>query len=93
MKVAIYGQYYKNEDKLYVEELFETLRNNNIKFVIEESYFLGLKDSIEASDSTTFSSYKDLAEDFDFMITIGGDGTILRAITRTQKWFMEAFFA
>ncbi len=81
MKVAIYGQYYKNEDKLYVEELFETLRNNNIKFVIEESYFLGLKDFIEASDSTTFSSYKDLNEDFDFMITIGGDGTILRAIT------------
>ena len=34
MKVAIYGQYYKPEDKVYVEELFQILQKNNIDFVL-----------------------------------------------------------
>ena len=43
MKVAIYGQYYKTEDKIYVEELLQILENNEIEFVIE-------KQSAEAAD-------------------------------------------
>ena len=37
MKVAIYGQYYKNEDKKYVEELFSTLNKHAVQFVIEKN--------------------------------------------------------
>ena len=37
MKVAIYGQYYKPEDKAYVEELFQILQKNNIDFVVEKN--------------------------------------------------------
>jgi len=81
MKVAIYGQYYKTEDKIYIEELLQTLQNHAIEFIIEEHYYLGFKDDIKLQQIKTFSSYKELNSSFDFMFTVGGDGTILRAAT------------
>ena len=81
MKVAIYGQYYKIEDKVYIEELLDTLQKENIEFVIEEHFYLGFEKSINVQNVTTFSSYIELDDSFDFIFTIGGDGTILRAVT------------
>ncbi|MBL4938955.1 MAG: NAD kinase [Lutibacter sp.] len=81
MKIAIYGQYYKPEDKIYVEELFNTLTKHGIAFVLEKNYYSGLKKHLQVSPVKTFSSYKELDNSFDFMFTIGGDGTILRAVT------------
>lgn len=81
MKVAIYGQYYKVEDKIYVEELLQLLKKNNIKFVIEANFYSNLKNSIKLKNVSTFNSYEELDSSFDFMFTIGGDGTILRAVT------------
>jgi len=81
MKVAIYGQYYKPEDKVYVEELFQILQKNNIDFVVEKNYYSGLTKSIDIEPLKTFSSHHELNSSFDFMFTIGGDGTILRAVT------------
>lgn len=81
MKVAIYGQYYKPEDKEYLEELFQILEKNKIEFVIEQNYFSGLQKEITLKNIQTFSSYTELNASFNFMLTVGGDGTILRAVT------------
>ena len=81
MKVAIYGQYYKPEDKEYIEELFQILEKNKIEFVIEQNYFSGLQKEITLKNIQTFSSYTELNASFNFMLTVGGDGTILRAVT------------
>lgn len=81
MKVAIYGQYYKVDDKIYIEELLHLLQKNNIDFVIEQLFYSNFKDNIKLQNLKTFNSYKELDNSFDFMFTIGGDGTILRAVT------------
>ena len=81
MKIAIYGQYYKPEDKAYIEELINTLDKHAIEFVIESNYYSGLIKHIKIPAIKTFTSYKDLDNSFDFMFTVGGDGTILRAVT------------
>ncbi|MEX1383992.1 NAD kinase [Lutibacter sp.] len=81
MKVAIYGQYFKIEDAQYVEDLFQILTNHNIEFVIERKYYKHLKSNLNIDKYNTFSSYRKLDNTFDFMFTIGGDGTILRAVT------------
>jgi len=78
MKVAIYGQYYKSNSKVYVEKLLDILENNNIDFLIEQEFF-NLFES--KKQYKTFTSHLDLGETFDLMITIGGDGTFLRAVT------------
>lgn len=81
MKVAIYGQYYKVDDKIYIEELLHLLQKNNIDFVIEQLFYSNFKDNIKLQNLKTFNSHKELDNSFDFMFTIGGDGTILRAVT------------
>lgn len=81
MKVAIYSQYFKIEDTKYVEELFQILRANNIAYVIELNYYKHLKKHLNLEKCETFSSHKKLDDTFNFMFTIGGDGTILRAVT------------
>lgn len=81
MKIAVYGQYYKPEDKTYIEELLKTLKIHKIEFVIEHNYYLGLKKYIPALNAETFSSHTELDTSINFMLTIGGDGTILRAVT------------
>ncbi|REE80739.1 NAD+ kinase [Lutibacter oceani] len=81
MKVAVYGQYFKIEDTEYVENLFNTLNKFNIDFVIEHRYYKSLKKHIKLQNHKIFSLHSELNNSFDFMFTIGGDGTILRAVT------------
>ena len=81
MKIAIYGQYFKIEDKIYVEELLQKLDKHHIEYVFESNYYSELKEHIIIKEATTFNSYDDLNDTFKFMFTVGGDGTILRAVT------------
>ncbi|WP_196885743.1 NAD kinase [Aureivirga sp. CE67] len=82
MKVAIYGQKYKEETKPYLTKLLKHLKKKGIKVVFEFHYYYQLKEHIDEKDSfETFLNHEDLPADTKYFITIGGDGTILRAIT------------
>lgn len=81
MKIAIYGQYYKTEDKAYILELLKKLTSLNAEIFIEIEYSQGMANDIDVSGYQLFYSYKELNESFNFLITVGGDGTILRAVT------------
>lgn len=81
MKIALYGQYYVSENKSYVNELIQTLDKFKVTYCVEKQFFEGMSNDFNLPDITTFSSYHDLDNSFDFMFTIGGDGTILRAVT------------
>lgn len=80
MKVAIYGQY-RNDDHVYVKRLFAILKRYSVDIVVEKDYFEVIKEFIQNISVSTFSSHEELDSSFDFMITIGGDGTMLRAVT------------
>jgi len=82
MKIAVYGQFYKEEVSIYLENLFNALEKNNIAIVIERKFNDAIKKKSNLSiNYPTFSSHKDLDSSFDMVITIGGDGTFLRSIT------------
>jgi len=85
MKIAIYGQYYKQEDQPYVKELFENFHQRKIDYVIEKNYDDGLTKHIELPNHPTFTTHDELDNSYDFMLTIGGDGTILRAVTFVRE--------
>ena len=85
MKIAVYGQYYKAEDQPYVEELFENFHQRKIEYVIEKNYDDGLSKHIKLPDHAIFETHNDLDNSYDYMITIGGDGTILRAVTFVRE--------
>jgi len=82
MKVAIFGQYYQNDTRPIIKDIFVFFNRNNIEMVIEEKFLEILyKEEIVSKKYNTFSSHIDLDSSFDILISIGGDGTILRAAT------------
>lgn len=82
MKVAIFGQYYQNDTRPIIKDIFLFFNNNNVELVIEENFLKILyEQEILKNEYKTFNNYKCLDSSFDLLISIGGDGTILRAAT------------
>ena len=81
-KVAVYGQSYSISAEKEIKILLEVLLENNIVCFIEKQFYdLLVYEKILEKKYPTFSHFSDLNSSFDSMFTIGGDGTILRAIT------------
>lgn len=82
MKVAIYGQYYQNSTEPIINDIFDFFNHNKVEMVIESDFLKLLNEKeIINTDYATYSSHDELDGSFDMMISIGGDGTILRAAT------------
>jgi NAD+ kinase len=82
MKIAIYGQSADKISKNIFLELLSISKSENIILLIEEKYNSILLQKSKASHNhKLFSSYEDLDSEVNLMITIGGDGTLLRSIT------------
>jgi NAD+ kinase len=86
MKVAIFGQYYQNDTRPIIKDIFVFFNRNNVELVIEEKFLEILyQEEIVGKKYNTFASHEDLDSSFDILISIGGDGTILRATTFVQN--------
>src|SRR5574343_242001 len=82
MKVAIFGQYYQKDTRPIIKDIFVFFNRNQVEMVIEENFLKILyEEKIVEKQYKTFSSHTDLDNSFAIVISIGGDGTILRAAT------------
>ncbi|WP_223034749.1 NAD kinase [Hanstruepera marina] len=82
MKIAVFGQSFhkSNEESLHV--LLDCLKTKKVTVYIERQFFNTTKNLFNnLLDSETFSTFDILDSSYDLLISIGGDGTILRAIT------------
>ncbi|AWK04344.1 NAD kinase [Flavobacterium crocinum] len=80
MKIAIYGQYYQNSTEPIIKDIFQFFNSNNVEMVIEENFLKMLYEKqLVKKDYKTFPSNTALDNSFEMLISIGGDGTILRA--------------
>ena len=82
-KIAIYGQSYTVSSEKEINILIQLLEKKNVEFFFEKEFHDLLLESKTITKSyATFSSFIDLSSlGTDFMFTLGGDGTILRAVT------------
>jgi NAD+ kinase len=86
MKVAIYGQYYQNSTEPIIRDIFVFFNQNNVEMVIEAEFLSMLYEKeLVKKEYKTFQSHDELDSTFDMMISIGGDGTILRAATLVRN--------
>jgi NAD+ kinase len=82
MKIAIFGQYYQNNTAEIVTKVVEFLEKNEISIAFEHSFLSILQEkSIVLNSFVSFSNYAELDSDINALISIGGDGTILKAAT------------
>jgi len=78
MKFAVYGRIYQENYEKIIFEILSFSKEKNIKLVFEKNFFELLPNN-KTIDAETFSNHSQLNSSFDLLISIGGDGTILRA--------------
>lgn len=83
MQVVIYSQLLKEKDIPHIQELFDLLAEENFSTYVYGPYLEEIRPHLTFSkDVGVFESYLDFKlKRFDMVITLGGDGTILRAAT------------
>ena len=82
MKIAVYGPLYNERSKSTIKILIEYLKTQNADVFFEKDFYESvLKNSNIDIESFSCDTFKSLDTSFELLISIGGDGTILRAIT------------
>ncbi|MEE6187294.1 NAD kinase [Mycovorax composti] len=82
MKVAVYSRGIAPSTYEDVKTFFEELRHYKLKYVLYKPLYEELKEPLNLSDRTpTFTVSEDLDSDVEFIIGLGGDGTLLDTIT------------
>ena len=81
MNIAIYGRPINTNQVALTESVLNHLKKNDCNIRIHEPYLNFLESNLKTKlSSKTFISYDDIKNDTDFLISIGGDGTLLDTI-------------
>ncbi len=80
--VVLFGKTLSSSNVIFVREILDYLHRVGLKFVLEENYAQLLRDQhkIEIT-SPTFKNYNEVKDQAEVVFSLGGDGTILEAIT------------
>ena len=82
MRIAVYGNPFNPVKAKYVQHLIHKLEENNIAIIIEHQFHDFLIDHLQfKKDVDIFDTAKELQENADILLSIGGDGTLLNTIT------------
>ena len=82
MTIAIFGTEYPEQFNKYIHHLIKKLEGEHINLLIEEKFYSFLKKDIRFKKTVnTFNNYDQLKDNADFLLSIGGDGTLLKAVT------------
>lgn len=82
MKIAVYGQYYKDNTEDIIDKVLRVFDNYNPEVAFEANFYNVLNEKgLLPKPFSVFSGHEDLNNGYDMFISIGGDGTMLRAAT------------
>ena len=82
MKAAIYSRVIEEEQQHNIQVFFDELERQKITPVIFNQYYEQIKNIIRLPvDTAVFSVAEDLTPQIEFMISLGGDGTLLDTVT------------
>jgi NAD+ kinase len=86
MKAAIYSRVFEQAQKDEIQLFFDELANQKITPVIFQHFFEQIRDVIRLPENAaTFSLSEHLTRDTEFIISLGGDGTLLDTVTLVRE--------
>ncbi len=88
MRIAIFGKYFKEERYSEVQAFFHKLEEKQIYFAVYRKYLDDcLRNGVHLpANLPTFNNHEEFVKgNFDFLFSIGGDGTILNCIEIMQE--------
>jgi NAD+ kinase len=86
MQIVVFSTVFKEKDLPYIQTLFDVLHEEGINAYVFAPYLEQLRGHVQfKSDVGTMESYLDFkTHRFDYVVTLGGDGTILNVITQVR---------
>lgn len=86
MKVAIYSRAIDYERPVEIQQLFDELTRHNIEAVLYKPFHEQINSGIRLPDNLSFFKHSDDLDDtIDFVVSLGGDGTLLDTITLVRN--------
>jgi NAD+ kinase len=82
--IAIFGKTVNPKNLVYIEEMLAQLRLLGLKYVVDEAYAHLLHDNKLTIHGDTYKSFDEVRTQTEVLFSLGGDGTILEAITSIQ---------
>ena len=82
MKVFLFCSQLDKENNVFVQELFNKIKEENIDLAVNDAFVYSLGKEVQIPSFTEVSNFDELKSfNPDYVFTLGGDGTILKAIT------------
>jgi len=82
MKAAIYSRIMEDDQQIDVQLFFDELEKQQIELIVFLPFFEQIKAKITLPpNAKTFSISEDLNDEVEFIISLGGDGTLLDTVT------------
>lgn len=86
MKVAIYSRVLEQSQQRDVQLFFDELAREGIVPVVYQAFLFEMQGQVSLPENTRFfTSSADLSDDVDFFVSLGGDGTLLDAVTLVRN--------
>jgi probable inorganic polyphosphate/ATP-NAD kinase len=85
MKIAIYIRQYTAENESILQQLFSLFTPEDQVYIEQEILSELQQRSDTFNSAKSFASFEDLNPSYDVMLTIGGDGTLLKGITYVRS--------
>lgn len=82
MRLAIYGRLLKDEDIPYLQELLDIIGSRQIEALIHKNYQTQFNGRLTMKGKfSTFKNHDDIKDKVDYLLSLGGDGTLLDTLT------------
>ncbi len=82
MKIALFGKNFAEDRFIYFQQLIDKLKLSGISIAIYSPFYEFVKGrAVFAETPVVFATFRNLDKDTDFLFSVGGDGTMLDAIT------------
>ncbi|PRD56936.1 NAD kinase [Sphingobacterium gobiense] len=83
--IAIYGRAFNSSVVPYVEQLFSYVKEKDITIYIYSDFYDFLKEQLDCPDTfLRYYNHGDLPQDISFLLSLGGDGTMLSAVSQVR---------
>lgn len=86
MTIAVYARSTKENDPKYIEQIHDFLKNSKINLIVYGPFYEYLKETYNFQlPLTTYATSEELISKADYVLSLGGDGTMLETLALIRK--------
>ena len=85
MKIAIFGNEFSDSYTKYIKHLINKLEREEIEIIIHHQFYEFLQNTIVLSDKISTFERITKEDNINYLFSIGGDGTLLKAVTYVRE--------